>query len=155
MDLLVCVRVTAVSREGDGGGGDVQGEIGEQPGGETPWTHPWGVGCGVCGGSVFLSPKRPREGGFRLVLELMDEREPPGRRAGLRHRDRWQGDGDTGTGRRVTNAGIGELWLLSASLPRVMSAADPPVSHPCFPAPKPKVPREALRGKAGDAPSSF
>lgn len=47
MDLLVCLRVTAVPRGGDGGGGDVQGEIGEQPRGETPWTQPWGVGCPV------------------------------------------------------------------------------------------------------------
>lgn len=32
-----------MAREGDGGGGDAQGEIGEQPGGETPlaWLHPW------------------------------------------------------------------------------------------------------------------
>lgn len=61
-----------MSREGDGGGGNVQGEIGEQPGGETRWAHPWG-------GFV---PKTPLEGVF-----------------GWFGGDGWQGDRDTGMGR--------------------------------------------------------
>lgn len=51
--------------------------------------------------------------------------------------------GDTGTGRKVTKAGIGELRLLRASLPHVLC---PPVSHSC-------VPRDTLRGKAGVIPA--
>lgn len=79
MDLLLFLRVT---REGgDGGGGNVQGEIGEQPGGDTP-RH--------IGVFVFFVPKTPLEGGFGPVLELMDEQEP------CRHVTVMDG-GDTGT----------------------------------------------------------